>query len=84
MPYSQISTIFYGTMTKKSFFGLIKKPVRYIGIKANNIAQMLMIYESDVGEDAYNKYVEDLKEFAHNNRVTMRESTGDTKDDWKL
>lgn len=84
IPYSQISTIFYGVTTRKSFFGLIKKQVRYIGIKSNNLSDMLMIYENDVGEDTYEKYLEGIKEFAVKNRLTLRESTGETKDDWRL
>ena len=35
-------------------------------------------------KEIFEKYLSELDEFSHRNRVTMRETTGDEKDDWKL
>ncbi len=80
--YDTISTIFYGIRTKKMLFGLIKKPEKYISIKSAK--GVYDITEKDVDPAVFERYLEELKEFAHKHHVTMRESTGDTKDDWRL
>lgn len=82
LPYSSISTIFYGIQIKKKFFGLIKKAERYISIQANG--NKYIITEKDVGTYKLDEYIEKIKKFAHDNYVTIRETTGSTKEDWRL
>ncbi|MDD6798803.1 MAG: hypothetical protein PUE85_00055 [Firmicutes bacterium] len=83
IPYTQIATIFYGVTTVKKLFGLIKKDVKCITIKSTSSSEY-KIFESDVGKETYEKYLEMLTDFAKRNRITMKESAGSNKDDWKL
>ena len=80
--YDSISTLFYGIRTKKSFFGLLKKPQRYITIQSSK--GIFTVTEDDVGGEMLDRYIEQIKDFAHRHRVTIRETTGDSKEDWRL
>ena len=82
IPYSTISTIFYGVRTKKAFFGLLERPEHYLTIKAGGAEYT--ITEKDVGRELLEQYIERVKGFAHDNRVTMRETAGDDKEDGRL
>lgn len=82
IPYDTITTVFYGIRTKKMLFGLIKKPEKYISIKSAK--GVFDISEKDVDPQVFERYIEELKDFTHRHHVTMRESTGDDKDDWRL
>jgi len=82
IPYNTITTIFYGIRTKKMLFGLLKLPERYLSIKSS--MGEFSITEKEAGKEIFEKYLSELDEFSHRNRVTMRETTGDEKDDWKL
>lgn len=82
IPYDTVTTIFHGIRTKKMLFGLIKKPEKYISIRSAK--GNFDITEKDVDAPVFERYLEELKEFAHRHHVTIRESTGDTKDDWRL
>ena len=82
IPYSTISTIFYGVRTKKMLFGLLKLPEKYLSI--NSSMGTYSITEKAAGKDDFEKYIQQLEEFTHRHHVTMRETTGDDKEDWRL
>lgn len=77
-----ITEIFTGSDVRKSFFGLIKKPTRYICFKVKTAEHYL--YEIDIDKEEFEKYVEEIKKFSARNRITMREKSGDTDQDYKL
>ena len=80
--YDTISTLFYGIRTKKMLLGLIKKPQRYLTIQCAK--GQFTVTEDDVGGEVLERYIEQIKDFAHRHRVTIRETTGDGKEDWRL
>ena len=79
--YDSISTVFYGIYTRKMLFGIIKKPEMHIAILASQ--GRFMITEHEVGQEKLDEYIEQLKDFCHRHHVTIRETTGDTKEDWR-
>lgn len=70
IPYSNITSILVGTKIIKKFFGLKKGLSDAIQIKVVGLGAPLEIVRST--EDNYDKYLEGLKKFAHDNHVTMR------------
>ncbi|MBR5452939.1 MAG: hypothetical protein IKV54_02560 [Clostridia bacterium] len=82
IPYSTISTVFYGIRTKKLLFGLLKLPEKYLSI--NSSMGVYSITEKAAGKDDFERYIKELGEFTHRHHVTMRETTGDDKEDWRL
>lgn len=77
IPYSNITSILVGTKIIKKFFGLKKDISEAIQIKVVGLTDPLEIVK--ITEDNYEKYLEGLKKFAHDNHVTMRFNPPDEK-----
>ncbi len=82
LAYSSINTIFYGIRTRKLLFGLIKLPERHLTIRANG--RDYRILQHNAGKEKLEEYTEAVKAFAHKHRVTIRETTGDSDEDYRL
>ena len=87
LPYSAVTTIQVGTKIVRKFFGLIKTTTDVIQIKAVGVTNPLEILRSEEGDERYERYLEGLKKFAHDNHVTMRingpeEKPLNAKEEW--
>lgn len=80
--YDTISTVFYGIRTKKMLFGLLKLSETYLTIQSSKGSYTIL--EKDAGKETFERYIKELEEFTHRHHVTMRETTGDDKEDWRL
>ncbi len=87
--YDKIKSILIGKKLIKKFFGLYKKITPAILITVVGRNDPLDVTEADEGAELFAKYIEQIKLFAKNNHVTIRESDPNdpphgAKADWRL
>ncbi len=69
-----IDGITLGTREKKTFFGLIKKPERYLEIRTHGIMGIdapIVFGEFDEGKDEFMMFLEKAKQFAGDNDIVI-------------
>lgn len=87
--YSDIKSILISKRLIKKFFGLYKKLTTAILITVVGISEPLEVRECEEGPELFAKYVEQIRVFAHDNHVTIRDADPNdrpygAKADWRL
>ena len=69
-----IDGFYLGTREKKSFFGLIKKPERYLEIRTHGILGIdkpIVFGEFDEDKEEFRMFLEKAKQFVSDNNLTI-------------
>ena len=76
LPASTITSILFAPHTYKKLLGLIKKEERAITIQSTLRSDPLVLAEHE--DPRFEKYMEQLKDFAAKNYLSLRDSTAET------